>query len=63
MMLSILDCFFDATLFESSSSESRQWWLLLGFLAFVGLYSTLSGLWGVAITDAIQFVLAMTGWR
>ena len=53
--------FFDATLFESNSSESRQWWLLLGFLAFVGLYSTLSGLWGVAITDAIQFVLAMTG--
>ena len=27
----------------------------------VGLYSTLSGLWGVVITDFIQFVIAMTG--
>lgn len=30
-------------------------------LALTAVYSALSGLWGVAVTDAIQFVLAMTG--
>jgi SSS family solute:Na+ symporter len=30
-------------------------------LALTALYSALSGLWGVAVTDAFQFVLAMTG--
>lgn len=54
--------FFDATLFAGSEvSESRQWWLLVACLLFVGGYATLSGMWGVAITDVIQFVLAMTG--
>ena len=54
--------FFDATLFaDAASSETRQEWLLIGCLAFVGFYATLSGMWGVAITDVVQFVLAMTG--
>jgi solute:Na+ symporter, SSS family len=36
--------------------------LLVGALTlFVGFYSSLSGLWGVSVTDAIQFLLAMTG--
>lgn len=35
--------------------------LVAGMLALTGLYSVLSGMWGVAITDAIQFVLAMVG--
>ena len=36
--------------------------LLVGMLTlFVGFYSSLSGLWGVSITDTIQFVLAMGG--
>jgi solute:Na+ symporter, SSS family len=36
--------------------------MLVGILTlFVGFYSSLSGLWGVTITDAIQFLLAMTG--
>ena len=35
--------------------------LVAGLLAITGVYSTLSGLWGVAITDMIQFVLAMLG--
>ena len=54
--------FFDATLFvDGGDSTTRQWWLLVACLVFVGFYSTLSGMWGVAITDVIQFVLAMTG--
>jgi len=30
-------------------------------MLFVALYSSLSGLWGVSITDTFQFVMAMTG--
>ncbi len=30
-------------------------------LVFVALYSSLSGLWGVSLTDSFQFVIAMTG--
>ena len=30
-------------------------------LAITGAYSVLSGMWGVAITDVVQFVLAMVG--
>ncbi len=36
------------------------WWVA-GALALTAVYSALSGLWGVAVTDAFQFVLAMTG--
>jgi len=32
-----------------------------GALALTAFYSALSGLWGVAVTDAFQFALAMTG--
>lgn len=35
--------------------------LIAIMLAVTGVYSILSGLWGVAITDMIQFVLAMGG--
>jgi Na+/proline symporter len=35
--------------------------LIVALFAVVGLYSTLSGLWGVVVTDFIQFVLAMAG--
>lgn len=30
-------------------------------MTIVAIYSALSGLWGVVITDAVQFVIAMTG--
>jgi len=30
-------------------------------MLFVALYSALSGLWGVSLTDTLQFVMAMTG--
>ena len=35
--------------------------IILACLAVVGVYATLSGMWGVAITDVIQFVTAMVG--
>jgi len=35
--------------------------IILGCLAVVGVYATLSGMWGVAITDVIQFITAMIG--
>jgi SSS family solute:Na+ symporter len=36
------------------------WWVG-GALAVTAVYSSMSGLWGVAVTDAFQFVLAMAG--
>ncbi|MDG2014350.1 MAG: Na+:solute symporter [Pirellulaceae bacterium] len=54
--------FFEATIFSGAvESTSRQWWLLIGCLAVVGLYATLSGMWGVAFADVMQFILAMIG--
>ena len=46
---------------QRAAVASRQWWLLIGCLTVVGLYASLSGMWGVAITDVIQFLLAITG--
>ncbi len=34
---------------------------VIACMLIVGLYSALSGLWGVAITDFFQFIIAMTG--
>ncbi len=54
--------FFQQTIFEGViDSQSGEWWLLIGCLAVVGVYSTVSGMWGVAMTDVMQFVLAMFG--
>jgi Na+/proline symporter len=39
----------------------KSWMLVIVMLGIVGLYSTVSGMWGVAITDVVQFVLAMFG--
>jgi len=36
-------------------------WLIAILLAATGAYSVVSGLWGVAVTDMLQFVLAMVG--
>jgi SSS family transporter len=35
--------------------------LVAAMLLVTGVYSVLSGMWGVAITDVVQFVLAMVG--
>ncbi len=36
-------------------------WYVIGAMAIAAFYSSLSGLMGVAVTDAIQFVIAITG--
>jgi solute:Na+ symporter, SSS family len=41
--------------------ESQVLFYVFGCMFFVALYSALSGLWGVVITDAFQFIMAMTG--
>ena len=55
----------DQTLFyplERAEGTSGNAWLLIGvMIILVGLYSTISGMWGIAITDVVQFVLAMIG--
>ena len=38
-----------------------DWAILASCLAIVGVYCTLSGMWGVALTDFFQFFLAMLG--
>jgi Na+/proline symporter len=38
-----------------------KWEATVGLFVLTGLYSALSGLWGVLVTDFFQFVLAMTG--
>jgi solute:Na+ symporter, SSS family len=34
---------------------------IIGAMIIVGIYSAISGLWGVAITDMFQFIIAMAG--
>jgi SSS family solute:Na+ symporter len=34
-------------------------WVLVALLAFTAFYTTLAGLWGVLVTDLVQFVLKM----
>src|SRR5712691_10357181 len=38
---------------------SRALWVLLALLIFTAFYTTLAGLWGVLVTDLVQFVLKM----
>jgi solute:Na+ symporter, SSS family len=45
-----------------SGTLGLQKWEALGFcLGITFLYSILSGLWGVVVTDAVQFVIAIVG--
>ena len=46
---------------ETVGADTTGLMLIAAMLAITGLYSILSGMWGVAITDMIQFVLAMGG--
>lgn len=41
--------------------ESTCYYVIFGAMLFAAFYSSLSGIWGVAITDVIQFGVAMTG--
>jgi SSS family solute:Na+ symporter len=38
-----------------------KWEATIGLFVLTGVYSTLSGLWGVMVTDFFQFIFAMTG--
>ncbi|MBM4061113.1 MAG: Na+:solute symporter [Planctomycetes bacterium] len=43
------------------AGSTTDFWLVAAMLLITGVYCVLSGMWGVAITDVIQFVLAMAG--
>ena len=40
---------------------AEQWAIILILYLLIGLYISLSGLWGVIITDFVQFIIAMGG--
>ena len=42
-------------------SESRVIIAVIGCMLIVGIYSALSGLWGIVVTDFFQFAIAMFG--
>lgn len=44
-----------------AQDATTDFWLVAGLLLLTGVYSVLSGMWGVAITDVVQFVLAIGG--
>jgi len=48
-------------LVDAGKDGQSAFWLVAVMLVVTGVYSTLSGMWGVAITDVVQFVLAMVG--
>jgi Na+/proline symporter len=48
-------------LIDAPASSTTDFWLVAAMLAVTGVYCVLSGMWGVAVTDVVQFVLAMAG--
>ncbi|MCA9213407.1 MAG: Na+:solute symporter [Planctomycetales bacterium] len=46
---------------EAAGASVTNWAIIVGLLAIVGVYCTLSGMWGVAMTDFVQFFAAMLG--
>ena len=51
----------ETTLFGDDALIYRPWLIIFGTLVMVGFYGMLSGMWGVAIADAMQFCFAMFG--
>ncbi len=43
------------------NQSSLAWAAVIGMMVVVGIYCTLSGMWGVVIADMLQFVIAMAG--
>ncbi len=41
-------------------SKDQALWIVIGIIALTSFVSTLSGLWGVLVTDLFQFVIKMT---
>ncbi|MFH1851207.1 MAG: sodium:solute symporter family protein [Candidatus Neomarinimicrobiota bacterium] len=39
----------------------NSWYILIVLFILTGLYIVVSGLWGVVVTDFLQFIIAMTG--
>lgn len=61
-LVTLLDGFFDLSTFSAFGVEwSNAYLITAGIMLLVAVYASLSGLLGVAITDFIQFILAMTG--
>lgn len=66
-MLTVLEqtVFYDVAPYVEGGSfwnrESYSWMTIIGMMLVVGVYCTLSGMWGVAIADVLQFCLAMGG--
>ncbi len=62
-MMTIFEVFFGIPPFDASIPffQNEIIWYLVGAMIIVVFYSSLSGLKGVAITDTVQFVIAMTG--
>ncbi|MCX7877449.1 MAG: Na+:solute symporter [Ignavibacteria bacterium] len=48
-------------MFPEYVNENNVIWFLGLAMLITAFYSALSGLWGIAVTDAFQFILAMTG--
>ena len=44
-----------------SVSLAAEWVIILVMYLFIGIYIAFSGLWGVIITDFVQFIIAMGG--
>ncbi|MEX0647334.1 MAG: sodium:solute symporter family protein [Balneolaceae bacterium] len=42
-------------------SLAGEWVIILAMYLFIGIYIAFSGLWGVIITDFVQFIIAMGG--
>lgn len=40
---------------------AEQWMIITGLYLLIGIYISLSGLWGVMVTDFVQFIIAMGG--
>lgn len=53
-MIAILQVFFGL------STETATYYTI-GAMLFAAFYSSLGGLWGVSVTDTVQFTIAMTG--
>ena len=62
-MLKVLQqtVFFELEPVAGLSPTGMAWLSIIGMMAVVGVYSTMSGMWGVAVSDVIQFFLAMGG--
>ena len=62
-LMTILSVFFDIPSYDHTIPfyENEVLWYIGGAMLLVAFYSSLSGLKGVAITDTMQFFIAMTG--